>query len=684
MLSWRDHVLKEFPPDGPRLTLAEDPDCLLTEEQIARTLEERGYDLLTYEDPVAFRLIYESQYRHPSAPAHPRLAVPETRPTPHVPRPVEAGPGRDGLVVRTEDEVRCLPYDLLRAGRRLVFGLAELFPNLSYRVIAGLETGDLDALFEAQRRHKPRPLGVNATRDFVLRHVFDLAPETIRGPAELLHVLLRRHYRGQRLPGELDEYLIRQLRQNAGLRDWPLERVVGDREAFFAFLQERWALYLEALAVGPEGTVRERAVAELSIPGPSLLPFEHHDVRVYIDNLFLEGELRPISLPEADRLLGHWVAVGLRTDPEGDRRRRLERLLDVLEQGVPGNGARHQEWLGFARNWAELLVLRYAGSGVAVELGERFRALREQVDGSFLEWTLSTYGSLYNHPPLPPVMVHHLPRLLSRGLGDGTHERVALLVLDGLALDQWVVLREVLRGQSEGLRFREQALFAWAPTLTSVSRQALFAGKPPLHFPASLHTSDREGTLWERFWVDEGLAAGEVGYRRAVGEGDLDDLGALLSHPRMRVVGLVVDVVDRIIHGMQLGTAGMHGQVRQWAEGGFPARLLGLLLEHGFAVYLTSDHGNVEAVGIGRPGEGVVAEVRGVRARVYGDALTCERVRSRFPGAVGWPGWGLPADYLPLLAPGRAAFAAAGEGVVGHGGISLEELIVPLVRVEGV
>jgi len=48
----------------------------------------------------------------------------------------------------------------------------------------------------------------------------------------------------------------------------------------------------------------------------------------------------------------------------------------------------------------------------------------------------------------------------------------------------------------------------------------------------------------------------------------------VLSHPKVRAVGFVM--VDKM-HGMELGTAGMHNQVRQWAQG-FIAQLLDLLL----------------------------------------------------------------------------------------------------------
>ena len=43
---------------------------------------------------------------------------------------------------------------------------------------------------------------------------------------------------------------------------------------------------------------------------------------------------------------------------------------------------------------------------------------------------------------------------------------------------------------------------------------------------------------------------------------------------------------------------------------------------------------------------------------------------------------GLPANFMPLFAGGRTAFVPEGEQVVVHGGVSVEELIVPFVKVK--
>ena len=63
MSSWRDQILKEFTPKVTRLTLVADPDGLLLEEGILKGVRERGFELIPFEDHIAFRYAYESKFR---------------------------------------------------------------------------------------------------------------------------------------------------------------------------------------------------------------------------------------------------------------------------------------------------------------------------------------------------------------------------------------------------------------------------------------------------------------------------------------------------------------------------------------------------------------------------------------------------------------------------------------------
>jgi len=664
-VSWRDEILREFQPKVARLTVAADPDGLLVEEGVLRGLEELGFELIPFDDPVAFRYAYESRYRSRW----------------------DRGEQTDLVVVLRSQasDVRTLPYDLLQAGRVLSFDLGELFPKLSRPVVDALDRRDLGALYEAQAWERlERPLGRRQTEAFVLRHVFKVAPELVRAEAELLRLLLERHYKGTRIPASLDDHLIENLRENPTFREWPLEDIVPDPESFFRFLQERWPIFLERIASRSGVSHEERSTYGLEFEGPEELPFDHDDVRVYVDNLFHEGILEPVLRPNDDKLEETWVSVGVLVDPERDHKRRWAGLLDAVASSVPDVETDQTAWLAFATRWARLAVLRYRRErNLDDQEIHRFERLRESVDDAFLRWLTARFATLHNQPPIPPVMVHHVPRHMARSAFDGGR-RVALVVVDGLSLDQWLVVREALRDEDLGTDVHEDAVFAWLPTLTPVSRQACFSGTPPYHFPQSIHNTAREEGLWKRFWEGEGFAEDQVGYERAIR--NFQDLGRvenLVDRSRIRVVGLVVDQVDRIMHGMKLGTAGMHNQVRQWTEEGCLAAVLSLLHQQGFMVFLTSDHGNVEARGCGRPSEGSVADVRGQRARVFPDPALRARVQKGFSGSVAWPPTGLPEECFPLLAGGRSAFVSEGETVVAHGGACLEEVIVPFVQLGG-
>ena len=660
MRDWRDQILKEFTPQVARLTLVADPDGLLLEEALLQAIRERGFELIPFEDYVAFRIAYESKFQSRW----------------------DRGEITDLVVVLRAErhDLSTLPYDLLQAGRQRSFNLGQLFPNLSYPVVASLDRSDLDALYRAQARHRPDRLGDNATKDFVLLYVFEIAADLIKQLPELLRVLLRRHYRRQRIPRLLDDRLVQVLRQSGAFDSWPIETIVPDREAFYSFLQERWPLFLDRLAAdaGKEG---EPYGPE--IEGPKDVPFDHDDVRVYIDNLFVEGLLRPVPHSCCGTLSDKWVAAGVQIDPAADRLRRLDGLIETVGTTIPAPEARHRDWSVFAYRGSELSILWSDVASIAPpETGQRLGDLRSVVDQAFTAWIERRYAGLYNQPPDPPAMVHHLPRYLARQLSEAADRRIALVIVDGIALDQWIVLRDVLVDQRPRLRLREGAVFAWVPTITSVSRQAAFAGKLPLYFPSSIHTTDKEASLWTQFWVDYGLAAHEVGYAKGLGDGSLDRVRELASQSRLRALGLVVDKVDKIMHGMELGTNGMHNQVGQWANQQFIAKLLDVLFDQSFLVFLTSDHGNIEAEGCGRPSEGAVADLRGERARVYPDQLLRARVKQRFPHAIEWPCLGLPEDYWVLLAPGRSAFVRVGEHTVAHGGTSIEEIVVPMVQIE--
>ena len=659
---WRNTILKEFVPNVAKLTLVADPDCLLTEEKLAMELRMRGFDLIEFNEPIEFRYAYESKYRSIW----------------------DRGEQTDLVVILNlqNAELESLPYDLLQAGRKLSFNLGELFPNMSYPVVEQLDRSLLDSLFDAQKKTSPDPMGDNATKDFILRHVFGVAAELISTEVELLRFLLRLHYGNTAIPAMLACRLVEVFEKNGGFKGWSLAKIVPDAEQFFTFIQERWPIFLETLKQ-PNKTKEYSSAFGLKLEGPVRLPFDHQDIRVYIDNLFVEGKLTPVDLPNIKIEKDSWMLSGIsasKSDSEDLRIPRLFELIDVAELSME---SRYTDWILFARKWAELSALIHVHAANSAAHKLRYSETGEKLNGLFADWLETHYASLINLPPSTPAMLHHVLRHLARNLEDKKNDRVALLVIDGLSLDQWVTVRNILQTQSNDLVLRESATFAWIPTITSVSRQSIFSGKPPIYFPSSINSTNSEEKLWRQFWQGHGVSKLDIAYKRGLGDGDAGAvMDSFINPSQTKIVGLVIDKVDKIMHGMQLGAAGMHNQIDQWCRGEYLISLLNYLSSHGYAIWITSDHGNIESIGKGRPSEGAIAESRGERVRIYPTPELRSHVSSTFTFAREWQPSGLPDDYFPLVAAGNDAFVKEGDSIVGHGGIAIEEVIVPLIKVE--
>lgn len=647
MANWRDHILRHFQPKISRLTLVADPDGLLTEEGMLSAIRERGFDLIPFDDSIMFRFAYESQYRSVW----------------------DQGQKTDLVVVlrSAEQQLGKLPFDLLKAGRQLTFALHRLFPKLNYSVLYELDRTYLDAVAESYERHDGNQLTERETKEFVLMHCFGIVPKLIKTPVDLLKALLSLHARKIRLPDFLDQYLLENLTIDSTFATWPLAEILPNREKFLRFLQDEWNLYLDSLGDGGK---------------QSRVPFHHEDIRAYIDTFFLDGSLKPVERDDAVNLPA-WVRPGVIHDPKADAVRRFRALRQKFEAEIPNTEASHREWQQAAQRWAELVILRWQWDE-ALDAADKtvWTALQSKVEEGFGHWMMQRYGTLYNLPFHPqPVMVHQIPLFMALERTRNRLAKVALLVLDGLAFDQWLLLRKSLEAADPAWRFQESTAFAWVPTLTAVTRQSILAGEPPLYFPESMETTSKELIHWQRFWEDHGLQRSSIELVTNL-DGPTDPrLATVLANPRLSVLGIVWNKIDDIMHGMQMQTAGMHSQVRLWSSQGHLQQLLSCLQVEGFAIYLTADHGNVTATGIGNPREGILVETRGKRARVYDRPEFREEIMAKFPDSIRWPNHGLPPTRHVLLAGDLKAFTNYGDEVVAHGGIALEEVMVPFVAI---
>ncbi len=225
--------------------------------------------------------------------------------------------------------------------------------------------------------------------------------------------------------------------------------------------------------------------------------------------------------------------------------------------------------------------------------------------------------------------------------------------------------------------------------MTAISRQALISGRRPAQFETTLLHNRHEERHWSSFWQLQGLAPDAIAFAHLATQREAA-YPDVIQNRRIQALCLVSSVVDEKVHKESQGAIGWQATLGVWLHANDgqhqPIAWLEELIKHlcnlRYTVAITSDHGHVEAIGIGFPQEGVLVESRSKRARLYSNPDIVRVVQLQFADTIVWTDDGLlPAQTQVMMPQGRRAFAPAGELVISHGGITIEEMAVPLITI---
>ena len=204
------------------------------------------------------------------------------------------------------------------------------------------------------------------------------------------------HYGTIEIPEPLADRLVSLLHNNVTFKEWPLESIVKDSEVFYTFIQERWSIFLDSYEQ-VEQVLNSPPPYGLQVSGPALRPFQHQDIRIYIDNLFVEGKLSPVEYSKHLVPASSWMSCGIKTATGDTEAIRIDRLFTIVTSNLPNAQSRYNEWLSVALQWGELSALIHNNSDE--KLLERFISLQTQINGIFAGWLTEYYASLINLPP---------------------------------------------------------------------------------------------------------------------------------------------------------------------------------------------------------------------------------------------------------------------------------------------
>ena len=100
------------------------------------------------------------------------------------------------------------------------------------------------------------------------------------------------------------------------------------------------------------------------------------------------------------------------------------------------------------------------------------------------------------------------------------------------------------------------------PTITSVSRQAIFSGEIPMYFSESINTTVQEPKVWQLFWENHQIMPMYTFYGKLLGQENEEWLAGSIRVPLKS--GLVIDLIDRLMHNSSKVTK---ESTRSWRYG---------------------------------------------------------------------------------------------------------------------
>lgn len=637
MSNWRDVILKKFKNQSSSFLIVYDFDFLLNEEVILNELVESGYHVLRYEDSMTFRYIYEQKFR---------------------------GSEKDIKLIVFANEDISFPYEFEKKALKIKMDIQTIFPKFSANIIRNMNRDDFDKLYRLHHAYQ----GTTSEQDtlaFIIKSFYKIPYEIIDGEVGLYKILLSIHYQKKDIPEVVRQFLYDKWFQVHAFKNIPLKNLIGSSSFFYQYLEDKWKSLVIKVSSFDNGQVNDSFSIEYSSP------LADGDVRRMMNDLFLDGTLQKVKGIDASRF-PDWMKPGIEAKEPGED---VEKKLDYLYEEIISklaNAKRYKDWINIMEYLAEF-------KHSSISIGRKQDELMNKVNQSFTSWMMKHYHSLTSLPPYPkPKLVHHIAHVINND--KNVNEKVALLVLDGMSYFEWLFIKNHLK--YKGFSFDEDGVFAWVPTLTSVSRQSIFSGNTPLTFGKYITTTASEEKDWKSFWEEHGVLKQYVTYQKGLGAETYDRNKIRgLTRKATKVYGAVVDVIDQFTHHAVLGEKSILSQLQLWLESNYLENLLSDLQRAGFTIYVTSDHGNTNATGIGRISEGVLVEQKGERVRIYNDRTIYDDSANQLP-AIKWSNIGLPEDYHVLLAQYGQAFVPKGQNIVTHGGISIEEVIVPFVKVE--
>ena len=223
---------------------------------------------------------------------------------------------------------------------------------------------------------------------------------------------------------------------------------------------------------------------------------------------------------------------------------------------------------------AELLL-----SALEQDCWEEMQTGIDEVNNQFQKFLKEKYINIVTSTcsSAAPRIVSHVLPFISKQYSS----KSALIVVDGMNYWQSIVLGREIE-HCCNVKPKYDCIYSWLPSVTELSRQAIFRGAKPVDtYPQNPQYEKR---LWDEFWKKKNLPSYQRFYQHS---------GSIELENAVTTVGYVADDLDEMMHSAK-NYKYLYDSTKRWVEEDTLIQNIQYLIDKGFTVYITTDHGNIE------------------------------------------------------------------------------------------
>jgi hypothetical protein len=263
------------------------------------------------------------------------------------------------------------------------------------------------------------------------------------------------------------------------------------------------------------------------------------------------------------------------------------------------------------------------------------------------------------------------------------NENIALIIMDGMSYDEWFILKNYLKD----FQINEQETFTILPTITSFSRTAILSGKTPNEFmDEKLKFNEKQEfykSLEKKGFDKNNILYGHLDLKnnQLKTDNQLHHYNTLKNYD---FLAIICNLFDEISHEKILTKnykSSIYKKIKHEVQNSTLIKFLKQLKEYHYTIILTTDHGNIFCKGNGIiPNKNLQIDTKSKRCLLYDKEILAEKMTESNPEKTFIYKYQFIPKNLHILFPTKnECFINENDYKITHGGISPEELIIPLV-----